>query len=190
MIRKPKTKTRATKRVAKRVAKRIRNPSFDTASDIISTHIIPKKNGVFKIEMLVGGRELDSIEKKFGNYDNAKLAADIAKKVLVKELKSSKPKRNNPDEYRLREVSKGAIKNSMGLPDDKLDVFELGVLYGTQNSLKNYCGAFDFLKRRKIINAINKEISDALGSIARKVEVRGEGIEGPIPIIKKVSSKS
>ena len=42
----------------------------------------------------------------------------------------------------------------------------------------------------KIINAINKEISDALGSIARKVEVRGEGIEGPIPIIKKVSSKS
>lgn len=179
MIRKPKIK--ALKR---------KNPSFDNASDIISTRITPKNNGVFLIEAFVGGKELLTVKSNFGSYDNAKLAADITKQKLVDELRSSKSKRKNPDEYRLREVSKGAIKNSMGLPDDKLDVFELGVLYGTQNSLKNYCGAFDFLKRRKIINAINKEISDALGSIARKVEVRGEGIEGPIPIIKKISSKS
>jgi len=123
MIRKPKTKTRTTKRVAKRVAKRIGNPSFDTASDIISTHITPKKNGVFKIEMLVGGRELDSIEKKFGSYDNAKLAADIAKKVLVKELKSSKSKRKNPDEYQLRDSTKNALSKSFALPENNMDAF-------------------------------------------------------------------
>ena len=181
MIRKPKR------------AKKRKNPNTSNsgASNLISTIITPKKKGVYEISILVGGKQLDSIERNFGTFDRAKIAADIAKETTVKELgKFPKPKRSNPDEFRLREVSKGAIKNSMGLPDDKLDVFELGVLYGTQNSLQNYCGAFDWLKRRRIIKAINKEISGALGSIARKVEVRGEGIEGPIPIIKKVSSKS
>lgn len=183
MIRKPKAK-------AKSKAKK-RNPSSIGASDLISTIITPKKKGVYEISILVGGKQLDSVERNFGTFDRAKIAADIAKEVAVKELnKFPKSKKKNPDEFRLREVSKGAIKNSMGLPDDKLDVFELGVLYGTQNSLQNYCGAFDFMKRRRIIKAINKEISGALGSIARKVEVRGEGIEGPIPIIKRVSSKS
>ncbi len=186
MIRKPKTKAKAKARA------KCKNPSFDTASDLVSTIITPKKRkGVFEISILVGGKELESVEKQFGNYDNAKIAANVAKEVVIKELKNlPKFKKRNPDEFRLREVSKGAIKNAMGLPEDKLDIFELGVLYGTQHSLKNYCGAFDYLKRRRIIKAINKEISDALGSIARKIEVRGEGIEGPIPIIKRVTSKS
>jgi len=185
MIRKPKKAKRVVKNIVKRG-----NPSFDTASDIISTRITPKNNGVFLIEAFVGGKELLTVKSNFGSYDNAKLAADITKQKLVDELRSSKSKRKNPDDYQLRDSTKNALSKSFALPENNMDAFELGILYGTKNALKNYCGAFDFLKRRAKLKAITKEIANGLDGLARKIEIRGEGIETPIPVIRKVSSKS
>lgn len=183
MIRKPKISKLS------KIKKRS-NPSTFETSDLVNTVITSKGKGNYQIVVLVGGKKLSTIKGDFDNYDNAKIAADIAKQTVIEELKLFKPKRSNPDEYRLRGITKDALNKAIALPDDKMDVFELGVLYGTQNSLKNYCGAFDFLKRRKVIKAIDREMSNALAGLARKIEVRGEGIEGPIPIVKRVSSKS
>ncbi len=180
MIRKPKAKKRIKK-----------NPSSIGASDLISTIITPKGNGRFEVVVLVGGRELVAVEKTFGTYDRAKVAADIAKEVVVKELKKfPKEKKKNPDDYQLRDSTKNALSKSFALPENNMDAFELGILYGTKNALKNYCGAFDFLKRRAKLKAITKEIANGLDGLARKIEIRGEGIETPIPVIRRVSSKS
>lgn len=180
MIRKPKAKKRIKK-----------NPSSIGASDLISTIITPKGNGKFEVVVLVGGRELVVVEKPFGTYDRAKVGADIAKEVVVKELKKfPKEKKKNPDDYQLRDSTKNALSKSFALPENNMDAFELGILYGTKNALKNYCGAFDFLKRRAKLKAITKEIANGLDGLARKIEIRGEGIETPIPVIRRVSSKS
>lgn len=182
MIRKPKTKAKARAKC--------KNPSFDTASDLVSTHIIPKKNGVFVIEAFVGGNELLTVKSNFDSYDDAKIGASIIKQKLVDELGGSKTKRKNPDDYQLRDSTRNALSKSFALPENNMDAFELGILYGTKNALKNYCGAFDFLKRRAKLKAITKEIANGLDGLARKIEIRGEGIETPIPVIRKVSSKS
>jgi len=181
MIRKPKR------------AKKRKNPntSDSGASNLINTIITPKNNGVYEIGAFVGGKKLPLKVIITGDYNAAKLAADTTKETLINELKGlPKSKRSNPDEYKLRESTKSALGKSFALPENNMDAFELGILYGTQNSLKHYCGAFDFLKRRAKLKAISKEISNALDGLARKIEIRGEGIETPIPVIRKVSSKS
>lgn len=165
----------------KRTCKTRKNPSV--ASDLITTSI--KKVGVrYQVKTFVGGTELFKLERKFDSYEDANKAAGIAKNTLVKEL--SKAKRKNPrvPKDELENSFKQAIGKSVALPDNPMDSFELGRLYGIQTSLENYCGALNFLRRRAILKTINREISNSLATVARKVAVRGEGIGGPVPFVK------
>jgi hypothetical protein len=171
----------------KRTCKTRKNPSV--ASDLITTSI--KKVGArYQLSVFVGSTELFKLTQRFESYEDANKAAGIAKSRLVKELEKSKRKNPRESSYQLENSFKQAIGSSIGLPDDKASAFELGRLYGIQTSLENYCGALNYLRRRSILKTINREISDALGVVARKVAVRGEGIEGPIPFVKKMSSKN
>jgi len=168
----------------RRNSKTKRNPSV--ASDLITTGIKQVGNK-YQLTTYVGSTELFKVPKKFDSYSDANTAAKIAKDRLVKELQQSK--RKNPENERLEESFRQAVGSSIGLPDDKASAFELGRLYGIQTSLENYCGALNYLRRRKILKVIEREISGALGQVARKVAVRGEGIDGPIPFVKKFTPK-
>lgn len=170
----------------RRNSKNRKNPSV--ASDLITTSIKPVGNK-FQLRTYIGTTELFKLPQKFNSYSEANMAAKIAKDRLVKELQASKRKNPEPSE-RLENSFQQAIGSSIGLPDDKASAFELGRLYGIQTSLENYCGALNYLRRRKVLKIIEREISGALGQVARKVAVRGEGIEGPLPFVKKMSPKN
>lgn len=168
----------------RRTLKKIKNPSV--ASDLITTSIKPT-GSKFQLMAYVGGTELFKVPQKFNSYSEANVAAKVTKDTLVKELKQSK--RKNPGTEQLENSFKQAVGSSIGLPDDKASAFELGRLYGIQTSLENYCGALNYLRRRKVLKIIEKEISGALAMVARKVAARGEGIGGPVPFVKNITIK-
>jgi hypothetical protein len=158
-----------------------RNPD----NGLITTRVEPKK-GKYNVSVFAGPNHIRTYEGIESKHDAISIA-DIAKFTLNKELK--KAKRSNPD-YELQDSLKKAIGSSMGLPDDKREAFELGRLYGIQVSLKEYCGALNFIRRRKVLKSVDNAISESLGRLARTVLVRGEGIEGPIPIVSKRTKSS
>ncbi len=160
-----------------------KNPSV--ASDLISTQIKSIGNK-YKVTTFIGTQKILELKEKFPDYSTANKAAEIAKKVLVKNLENTR--RRNPEQ--LENSFKQAIGSSIGLPEDKMSAFELGRLYGIQMSLEKYCGALNYFSRRSILKTINREISNALGNLARKIAVRGEGIEGPLPFVKKSGPKN
>lgn len=164
-----------------RKTKNKRNPN----SELLTTKIQPK-NGTYMVSIFVESVPVRIIE----NIKSRKLAEEVSndiKKATDKELKSTK--KRNPD-YDLEPSFKKAIGSSMGLPDDKREAFELGRLYGIQVCLKQYSGALSFWQRRKVLKAVDSAISNSLGHLARTVLVRGEGIEGPIPIVTKRTKSS
>lgn len=173
MIRTPK-KLRTKKR-------KIGNPGV---SDLVKTKIEPKK-GRYDVLVFVGPDNIRTYEGISSKRD-AQIAADVAKSTLIRELKSIK--RSNPD-YELDDSLQRAIGKSIALPDDKMEAFELGRLVGTQECLNRYSGILNFWERRKALKAVDKAIKNALGELTRTILVRGEGIQGPVPFVKK-STKS
>ena len=165
----------------KRSTKRRRNPHN---SGLITTKI-ESKRGDYQVSAFVGPQRLLTVEH-IKSRGAAEEISDVTKKTLEKELNSAK--RSNPD-YDLEPSLQKAIGKSIALPDDKMEAFELGRLYGIQVCIKQYCGALNFLKRRKVLKAVDNAISNSLGNLARTILVRGEGFEGPVPFVKK-SSKS
>lgn len=165
----------------KRSAKK-RNPHD---SGLITTQIKSKGNS-FQVLAFVGPTPLltvDNIKSRFA----AEKAADVARKTLEKELKSAK--RKNPG-YELEPSLQKAVGKAIALPDDKMEAFELGRLYGIQTSIAKYCGAFNFFERRKALKAVDNAIRNSLGNLAKTILVRGEGFEGPVPFVKKSSKSS
>lgn len=155
-----------------------KNP-YGTGS--VSTKIEPRGKN-FQISIFAGPTRIIRVENIPTRKDAEKINT-VIKKTLKKELKSTK--KSNPSNYELEGSFKKAIGSSMGLPDDKREAFELGRLYGIQVCLKQYSGALSFFQRRKVLKAVDDAISNSLGHLARTVLVRGEGIEGPIPIVTK-----
>lgn len=167
----------------RRNSKNRKNPSV--ASDLITTSIKPV-GSKFKVTALIGNKKILDVEERFSDYATANKASQITKNILIKTLDGAK--RSNPDE--LENSFKQAIGGAIALPDNAMSAFELGRLHGIQMSLTKYCGALNFFERRGVLKTINREISDALGHLARKIAVRGEGIEGPVPFVKKSTPKN
>lgn len=164
-----------------RKTKNKKNPQ----SGLLTTKIQPK-NGMYIISVFIEGTPVRIIEN-IKNKNIAEEVVDEINKKTQKELQSVK--KRNPD-YELEPSFKKAIGSSMGLPDDKREAFELGRLYGIQVCLKQYSGVLSFWQRRKVLKAVDNAISNSLGHLARTVLVRGEGIEGPIPIVTKRTKSS
>lgn len=164
--------------------RKFRNPDV---SNLISTKI-GSDRGTYYVSAFAGSSKILTVDN-IRTRTAAEKISNVTKKTLEKELKSANSaKRSNPD-YELQDSLKRAIGKSIALPDDKMEAFELGRLVGTQECLNRYSGIFNFWERRKALKAVDKAIKGALGNLARTVLVRGEGIEGPVPFVKK-SSKS
>lgn len=162
-----------------RKTKNKKNPQ----SGLLTTKIQPK-NGMYIISVFIEGTPVRIIEN-IKNKNIAEEVVDEINKKTQKELQSVK--KRNPD-YELEPSLRKAMGSSIAIPDNKMEAFELGRLYGIQTSVKKYCGALNFLKRRKVLKAVDDAISNSLSTLARTVLVRGEGIEGSVPFVTKRKS--